>query len=173
MDTDFTLTFTWIFAICFGIGIALFSAKKMNKDNKIKTKYDERQLKIRGDAFKYGFFATLISNGLIMALAASGIEKFLGMNAYFIPIFIGIVVQMTYSVFKDAYFGINNKRNSYLAFMAFIGLLNFAIAIIATLNGELIEDGILQDPFLNYLCGGLFVILAGDLLVKGLIDKKA
>lgn len=173
MDTDFTLTFTWIFAICFGIGIALFSAKKMNKDNKVKTKYDERQLKIRGDAFKYGFFATLISNGLIMALAASGIEKFLGMNAYFIPIFIGIVVQMTYSVFKDAYFGMNNKRNNYLVFMAIIGLINFAIAILATVNGELIEDGVLQAPFLNYLCGGLFVVLAGDLLVKGLIDKKA
>lgn len=172
MDTDFTLTFTWIFAICFGLGIALFSSKKMNKDNKVKTKYDERQVKIRGDAFKYGFFATLISNGLIMALAASNLEKFLGMNAYFIPIFIGIVVQMTYSVFKDAYFGMNNKRKNYLVFMAIVGLINFAIAILATVNGELIEDGILQSPFLNYLCGGLFVILAGDLLIKGLIDKK-
>ena len=173
MDTDFTLTFTWIFAICFGLGIALFSMKKMNKDHKVKTKYDERQLKIRGDAFKYGFFATLITNGLVMALAASDFEKFLGMNAYFIPIFVGIVTQMTYSVFKDAYFGLNNQRKSFLTFIAFIGLLNFAIAILATVNGELIEDGILQAPFLNYLCGGLFVILAGELFVKNLIDKEA
>jgi len=173
MDTDFTLTFTWIFAICFGLGIALFSTKKMNKDHKVKTKYDERQLKIRGDAFKYGFFATLIANGLMMSLAASNLDKFFGMNAYFIPIFVGIVTQMTYSVFKDAYFGLNNKRKSYLIFMAFIGLINFAIAILATIEGELIKDGILQSPFLNYLCGGLFVILAGELFVKDLIDKKA
>jgi hypothetical protein len=173
MDTDFTLTFIWIFAICFGIGIALFSAKKMNKDNKVKTKYDERQLKIRGDAFKYGFFATLISNGIIMALAASELERFLGVNAYFIPIFIGVVVQMTYSVFKDAYFGLNNQRRSYLIFMFFIGLINFASAIIATLNNELMIDGVFQAPFLNYLCGSLFVILGGELAIKSLIDKKA
>lgn len=173
MDTDFILTFTWIFAICFGLGIALFSAKKMNKDNKVKTKYDERQLKIRGDAFKYGFFATLITNGLIMAFAASNLEKFLGLNAYFIPIFVGVVTQMTYSVFKDAYFGLNNKRKNYLTFMAFIGLLNIIIAVLATVNGELIENSILQAPFLNYLCGGLFVILAGELVIKNMIDKKA
>lgn len=173
MDTDFTLTFTWIFAICFGIGIALFSTKKMNKDHKVKTKYDERQLRIRGDAFKYGFFATLIANGFIMALAASNLDKFLGMNAYFIPIFIGIIAQMTYSVFKDAYFGLNNKRKNFLVFIALVGLLNFIIAILATVNGALIEDGVLQSPFINYLCGGLFVVLAGELFIKGLIDKKA
>ena len=173
MDIDYTLTFTWLFAICFGIGISLFSMKKMNKDNKVKTKYDERQLKIRGDAFKLGFFATLIANGIIMSLAASGLDKCLGMNAYFIPIFIGIVTQMSYSVFKDAYFGINNKNKSYLVFMAVIGLINFTIAILATVHGELVEDGILQAPFLNYLCGSLFVILAGELFAKGLIDKKA
>ena len=173
MDIDYTLTFIWLFAICFGIGISLFSMKKMNKDNKVKTKYDERQLKIRGDAFKLGFFSTLIANGIVMSLAASGLDKFLGMNAYFIPIFIGVVVQMSYSVFKDAYFGINNKSKNYLIFMAVIGLINFAVAILSTIRGELIEDGILQAPFLNYLCGSLFVILASELYVKSLIDKKA
>ena len=173
MDVDFTLTFTWIFAICFGLGISLFASKKLNKDNKVKTKYDERQLKIRGDAYKYGFYATMITNGLLLALAASGLEKFLGMNVYFIPVFVGIVAHITYSVFKDAYFGMNNKRKNYLIFMAFVGLINFAVAIIATVNGELISDGALQAPFLNYLCGSLFVILAIELIIKNLIDKKA
>lgn len=173
MDSNFKLTILWLFAICFGIGIALFSMKKMNKDHKIKTKYDERQLKVRGDAYRLGFFTTLIANGIIMSLAASDLDRCLGMNAYFIPIFIGIVTQMTYSVFKDAYFGINNKSKSYLIFMAVIGFINLTFAILATVNGELIEDGILQAPFLNYLCGSLFIILAIDLGVKNLIDKKA
>ncbi len=170
---EYTMTIVWLLAIIFGIAIALLAIKSLNKDKKVRTKYDERQLKIRGDAFKYGFFATLITNGIIMALAASNLDAFLGMNAYFIPIFIGVVTQMTYSVFKDSYFGINNNSKGYLAFMAFIGLLNFAIAIFSTIEGELITDGVLQSSFLNYLCGGLFLILAIELRIKNIIDKKA
>ena len=166
-------TIIWLITITFSIAISCIAMKSLNKDKKVKQKYDERQLLVRGDAYKYGFLATLITNGVLMVLSVDNQTKFLGVSAFFLPIFVGIVAQITYSIFKDAYIGLNANTKSYLIFMAFVGILNLAIAIIATINGELIEDGVLSYSFLNYLCGGLFIILGLELFIKSRLDKKA
>jgi hypothetical protein len=166
-------TIIWLIAITFGIAISCIAMKSLNKGQKVKQKYDERQLLVRGDAYKYGFLATLITNGVLMTLSVDGQTEFLGVSAFFLPIFVGIVAQITYSIFKDAYIGLNDNTKNYLIFMAFVGILNLAIAIIATINGELIENGVLAYSFLNYLCGGLFIILGLELFIKSRLDKKA
>lgn len=163
----------WIFGIVVGIAIALAVIKAFNKDHKVRTKYDERQLRARGDAYRYGFFATIFACALFMILDTAGMLGIFGYSTYFIAILIGIITQFTYAIFHDAYIGLNTNMKKYLIFMAFVGAINLAAGIIPMVHGEFMEDGHFGTSFISLLCGGMFLILAGELAVKKMLDKKA
>lgn len=162
-----------VFGIIVGIAIALAVIKGLNKDHKVRTKYDERQLRARGDAYRYGFFATIFACALFMVLEAAGSLEVLGYSSYFIAILIGIITQFTYSIFHDAYIGLNTNMKKYLIFMSIVGAINLASGILPMIHGEFMEDGKFGTGFMNLLCGGMFLILAGELAVKKMLDKKA
>ena len=161
-----------VFGIIVGIAIALAVIKGLNKDHKVRTKYDERQLRARGDAYRYGFFVTIFACVLFMVLEAAGFLEVLGYSSYFIAILIGIITQFTYSIFHDAYIGLNTNMKKYLIFMSIVGAINLAAGIIPMVHGEFMEDGKFGTGFMNLLCGGMFLILAGELAVKKMLDKK-
>ena len=162
-----------VFGIIVGIAIALAVIKGLNKDHKVRTKYDERQLRARGDAYRYGFFVTIFACVLFMVLEAAGSLEVLGYSSYFIAILIGIITQFTYSIFHDAYIGLNTNMKKYLIFMSIVGAINLASGILPMIHGEFMEDGKFGTGFMNLLCGGMFLILAGELAVKKMLDKKA
>jgi hypothetical protein len=47
-----------------------------------------------------------------------------------------------------------------------------ADTVVTFTNNELIVDGKIQPPFLNLMCGSLFIVLGFELLIKMFIDKK-
>lgn len=169
---DISMTIIWIFAIVVGCAIAAVVVKKSNNDGKAKTKYDERQLRARGDSFKYGFYATLIANAIFMALSSSGLTNILGYTTFFISILIGVIAQFTHAIFHDAYIGLNTNMKKYSLFMAIITIFNLGFGILGIIDGEIIRDGVLGIPFINFLCAGLFFILAAELAIKAHLDKK-
>ena len=59
-----------------------------------------------------------------------------------------------------------------MIFMFFVSLFNLGLAVRAIVMNELIVDGKIQPPFLNPMCGSLFIVLGFELLIKMLIDKK-
>lgn len=163
----------WIFGIIVGICVALAVVKNFNKDHKLRTKYDERQLRARGDAYRYGFFATIFACALLMILDTSNLLDIFGYSTYFIAILVGIITQFTYSIFHDAYVGLNTNMKKYLIFMSFIGAINLAAGILPIFSGDFMEDGHFGTSFISLLCGGMFLILAGELAIKKYLDKKA
>ncbi len=155
------------------IGFVFLALKLLNKDGNALTKYDERQKMARGEAYKYAFFSVIIADGVLMFAGIFGDGfKSLGFNIFFIPIFIGVVVQVSVSIFKDAYVGLNTNMTKFMIFMFIVSAFNLGLGIRAIVAKEMIVDGELQTPFLNILCGLLFIILAVELLIKMLIDKK-
>jgi hypothetical protein len=160
--------------ITVGVVILIIALKFINKDGKLSTKYDERQLKARGEAYKYAFIATCISNGVILCfdLTKYDLVKLLGDTAFFIPILIGVVVHISYSIFTDAYIGLNNSVTRFMVFMLIVSAFNFLVGFSALANGELIKDNVLQPPFLNMICGFLFIIVAIELGIKKVIDSR-
>ena len=154
-------------------GMVFVALKLMNKDGNATTKYDERQKRVRGEAYKYAFFSVIISNGILMLtnIFGTAIESF-GYNIFFIPIFVGIVVHISICIFKDAYIGLNTNITKFMIFMFLISLLNLGLAARAIVMNELIVDGKFQPPFLNLMCGSIFIVLGFELLIKMLIDKK-
>ena len=163
----------FIIGIIVGIILVIVLLQAINRDGKLNTKYDERQLRVRGDAYKFGFFATVLANALLLVFSTTeyGVGIF-GYTVFFIPIFVGIIVQISYSIFKDGYVGLNTNMPRFMISMAFISAFNFFIAIMAMVRGGFIEDGVLQAPFLNLLCGILFIVLAAEIGIKMIMDQK-
>lgn len=170
MDLQLGAIFT--FAIIAAIFISLIANTKINKDKKVKTKYDERQKQARGKAYTYGFYTMIISSYVLMLAHMFGLGHFLGFYGYIATVILGVIVQMTYAIFKDAYVGMNMNFRKYMIFMSIISLINIAATVSAFINGEMVIDGALQSPVMNLLCSILFAVLVADLGIKKLIDKK-
>ena len=163
----------WSLGLIIGIIFAIIIIKMFNKDGKAVTKYDERQKVVRGEAYKYGFFSILITCGILMVLnTQEGILNVLGDTLFFIPIIIGVIVQVTYSIFKDGYVGLNTNMKRFIIFMTLIGLLNLGLGILWIVKGEILVNGVLQSGALNLMCAFMFAVIAIELIIKSIIDKK-
>jgi len=168
-----TTSIFWIMGIIVGIVFALIIIKALNTNGKLKTDYDERQVAARGKAYMYGFYAALITNVLILVIDV-GNESILNYGAMvmFVPIFVGITVQVTVSIFKDAYIGMNNNFKKYMIFMCWISAFNLMVGIRPVITGDMVKDGKLQSPFISLLVGLMFVIIAIDFIIKRIMDGR-
>lgn len=160
--------------IMIGLIICLILFRVMNKDGKIKTQYDEMQQITRGKGYKYAFYAILICEAILIPLSVGNVRLPLD-NAclHFLIIFIGVIIHITYFIFKDAYVGLNTNMKRFMIIMVVASVINFTSAFAAFKDGEMMIDGQFQSPFINLLCGLLFVILAIELLIKKTIDNRS
>ncbi len=161
--------------IMVGIILAIIIVKAFNKDGKFKTKYDEMQLKIRGRAYMFAFWTIVIYEALMCVLTASETMVLPVTNfvLHFTAVIAGVLVQVTYCIWKGAYIGLNTHAGRFSVFCILIALLNMAIGIIAVTQGEMFVDGKLQDPFINLLITGLFIVIGVELLIKQFTDRAA
>lgn len=156
------------FGICIGLIIAVVLVIIANNNRKIKTQYDERQSKVRGDAYRYAFYTVLIYEVIIMVVEIGGfsmpIEEY---AVHFAGIILGILVLSGYCIWKDAYWGLNNNRRRYGIILVFAGLLN-AIPV-ASLMWNRDES----FPWVNLMVCLMLLIVGTELLLKQLMEKRA
>ena len=57
------------FGIIIGLILAIALILISNNNRKIKSEYDERQLRVRGDAYRYAFYTVLICEVILFILA--------------------------------------------------------------------------------------------------------
>ncbi|MBR3306986.1 MAG: hypothetical protein IKI75_07025 [Lachnospiraceae bacterium] len=159
--------------IAVGLILVVIVLKAINKDGAVKTKYDERQLVARGNAYRYGFFSTIICCAILLVLDMDGdISSKLGYVSFFIPVMAGLIVQISYSIFSDAYVGQNTNMTKFIVIMTAISVFNLLVGLIPLVRGELLSEGKLTGPFINLTVGLLFIIVAAELLVKKAIDSR-
>jgi len=167
------------FLLGFFISILLVSvlmiimSKKLNTDNAAKTKYDERQQLVRGNAYRIAFWSLVVFVIIYAMIDSTNIVlPCVNTVAIFFIIFLAILIHTIYCIFNDGYFGINNKPKSYYILFLIIGLLNLAIGVLNTIEGNLYTDGKLDLPVVNYMAGIVFVILGIAIVIKALISKS-
>ena len=151
------------------VGVLLiFVFLKMTKtDGRMKCEYDERQMRARGNGFKYGFFTMLICN-LILAFAVME-ESFLRMDRsvlMILSIMIGVIVYVSYCIWNDAYFSLNENRRKVLIAFVIIGVFNLVLGIGNLYSGDAFTDGVLNFHSVNLFCGILFLMIFAVLLAK-------
>ncbi len=159
--------------IIVGLIICIFLFKYMNRDKKIMTKYDERQEMARGKAYKYGFWASMIATAFVMVFDVAGITLATSFTKYFFILFVGIVVQVTYSIWNDAYYGINTNKKRLIVICIVAGIINLLSVVANIMGGQFIVDGIISDAGANALCCILMLYAGILLIIKDMKDRNS
>ena len=161
----------WAVGVAVGLVIALILLRYMNRDHKIRTEYDEMQKAIRNKGYMYGFYTMLIVEALLCLAPASLRIPAVPMVIHFLPIFLGILVQAGYCIWKGAYVGLNTNMKRYMIVAVAASLINFLAFFMAWTGGGLVEDGVLQTPFVNLLCALMFAVLGIVALLRRAADR--
>ena len=157
-------------ALLFGVVLL----KMMNKDNRAATKYDEMQEIIRGRAYKYAFWAVVVCEALLI-VADTVFAAQIPLSAdilHFLVIIIGVMVQVTYCIWHDAYIGLNTNTTRFIICMLLIGGVNLFLAVMAYADGRMIRDGVFQATFLNGICGLLCLVVMAEVIIKNALSGK-
>lgn len=158
--------------IIVGLIICIFLIKYMNRDNKLKTEYDERQEAVRGKGYTFGFWGCMAGAALVMILDCGGFEIANRFVMDFFIIFVGLIVQVTYCIWNDGYYGINTNRKRFYIISIIAVLLNLLSVIGNIKGGSFIVDGVLQDSGVNFLIVVLFIVIGVELIIKERIDHE-
>ena len=156
-----------------GLLICIVIFKVCNRNGKMKSEYDERQEAIRGRGYKYGFYTGLLYMAFLTLWPLTDIELPISDTVRaFVGIMLSASVMCVYSIWNDAYWGINNNITRYIVVFILATAINILVAGRAISVGIMIEDGIVQAPAINLLCSIMFLIIAGVLFAKKYIINK-
>ena len=135
--------------------------------------YDERQQMLRGIGYKYAYF-TLLGIGVVaMLIMELGIKLPInGLLLYFAGILISLLVYVGYCVRKDAYLGLNQNYNRYIALCVAVAVFNLIPLVGGIMSKSLIVNGMISDTYgLNILCILAFTAVGIMLAVKKAGEK--
>ena len=76
--------------IIVGLIIAIFIIRYVNRNKKLTTEYDEMQKQIRGEGYKYAFYAVLILEAVLCVLTLGVVLPAEPYVVHFFAIFVGI-----------------------------------------------------------------------------------
>ena len=156
-----------------GLVLCVVIFKFWNKDGKVKTKYDEKQEKVRGKAYMYSFWTLAACELIVSVLDGFGVKLFSDLFvANLSCIIIAALVNASYSVGKDAYMGLNTHYKRFTIVMILVGIVNAMSAIAGFASGSMLVDGVLQPPFTNLMCAIIFIAIGIELFVRNSIAAR-
>lgn len=162
-----------IIGLAVGIVLVAMILKFVKTDASDKAKYDERQLRVRGDGFKYGFFTGLIYN---TALCLAHIAEITLPVAEEVLLFLGIIVSILvyaiYCIRKEAYVSLNESAFRFKMIFTVLGVINLGMGIMSLVHGKMIENGIITFQSLNLLCGIFLLVIALVLHIQNKIAER-
>lgn len=128
--------------------------------------YDERQLVLRGKAFRAGFFTLLISLCVVAILDVMEVRWCEAPLDKFFCIFLSITVFACTATLKDAYFGLGERKKTVILLFALVAFLQFFITFSNYQEGTLIVDGILTLKCVSPGCGIIFLVILLTVLIQ-------
>ena len=174
MNGNFAHATGLAFGIVIGLVLAVLLVRFANRNKKYKTEYDERQIRVRGDAYRYAFYTVVIYEAIMFVLGMGEIALPVnGAILYLAGVFLGCIVLCAYCIWKDAYWGLNNNRKRYGVIFVICALLNLIPVIGAFADGSMVQDGMLSTPFINLMVCVMLLIIGVELLVKHIQEKRA
>ncbi len=163
-----------VIGMIIGLIICVVIFKYSNKDHKVKSEYDERQQEIRGKGYQRAFYTAMILEAVMLVLQIGNLPlPFEPYQAHAAVIFISCTVLCCYTVWKGAYWGLNNNRKRYFIILSAMLVLNAIPVIGAAAHGELLEDGKLAPAFINLLAFAMLIVIGIVMLLRNYLDKKA
>ena len=159
------------FGIMVGLVISVILFKFANKDNRIKTQYDERQEAIKGKGYKYSFYTMLTLEVILMLVKISGfifpVEEYL---IHMTVILTGCLVLCIHSIWNGVYWGLNNNHKRYYIIFAVAVILNSIPVVAAFARGSVTAKGFDSLPILNLIVLIWMAIIGVSALIKKCLD---
>ena len=169
-STEYNLGFAtgFIAVVVVTVIIALIIKKIIGK----KAEYDERQLAIRGKAYKVGCltYAILLAASVILH---SNFELAV-MPFYLEQTFIllaGLGTFICFAIWNDAYFCVNQKKKQWTLAILLASAANFAI-FFNTRENWFTPEGIMNSSWNNLFVSVFTLIIALNVCLKMLADKR-
>ncbi|MDO5154557.1 MAG: hypothetical protein Q4D51_01195 [Eubacteriales bacterium] len=154
---------------------------------KSKDSYDERQLLVRGQAFKTGFFVLCV---YVMVAAImdsmSGNRLLLSTGGIWVGVCSSIFVFAVICIVKDAYIAIQDNAKGMIILFVAIAVINFMCKLgdvltgrlhfleknVSLVDGKMIESMSISMDGINIITGLLLLLTALVLIGKVIYDKK-
>ncbi|MCR5734858.1 MAG: hypothetical protein K6G22_09665 [Lachnospiraceae bacterium] len=156
-----------------GLVIAFALIKVANTNRRMKTEYDERQQKIRGKSYMYGFYTILFYQVAVMILDIAEISLPIEKYALdFTGILLGCIVLCAHSVWNGVYWGLNNDRKRYYIIFAVAAVLNLLPIVGQAVSGTLLQNGKIGLVMLNIMVIIMMAVIVIEMVIKNMIDKK-
>lgn len=154
--------------------IAKIMAKPGTKLSK-KGAYDERQLRARGEAYKYAFFTLILYVWIVGFLAEMmGVVVLMSFTGMWIGICAAAVVFAVVCILKDAYMTLYENVRGVTVMLAVVSALNLVFAVEKLLDNEpLLENGRIGMNAMNLVAGVSLLIIFVAFIVKIFCNKKA
>ncbi len=167
MGRDFYRMLGILTGILGGLLIAVILIMITKTNGNPRSEYDERQMAARGQGYKYGFFTFMIGDA-VYAVLTSGFEQLplCAASAMGLIIILSLLVHISYCIWHDAYFSLNENQQRLKVIFALVGLVNLALSIVSICAGEMVVDGVLQINSLNLFCTAMALTVMAELALK-------
>jgi len=141
-----------------------------------KDEFDERQLRVRADAYRIGFLSMFVSVIAMMILFSwkPWVERVDTMVTLIGTVMIAFLVFAVYCITHDAFFRRKEKPQSYLGICIAAMLCNLGVVIrYLKEDGTLFVDGkATMTPFGNAMMAGVFFVVSIVLVIKIIVNRK-
>lgn len=172
MDEKSELIVGCLAGILVGLVLTAFLLKFTKTDRRVR-EYDERQAAARGKGFKYGFFAFMTCDVVYGVVSVKFSRLPLdAVAAMGLIVIMSVMVHVSYCIWHDAYFALNENRPRLIVVFAAAGLLNLLLAVWSIRDGRMTEDGVLNLHSLNLFCAVMFIVIFAELLAKHRISAS-
>ncbi len=153
------------------LALTLIIRKKTNRNKH----YDERQLLLRANGYRIGFFVTSFALLVLILLTEAGVSLKVSTGlAMFIVLMMGIVTFAVYCIMRDVYFSVGESSKRYILFWTIIVVINAIPVTQRLIDGTFLENGILSfsGGGANFVCELSFLIVLVAIIVRKLQPEK-
>jgi len=123
--------------------------------------YDERQQLARGNGFKYAYVTSIVYNGVLCLVTATGIQLPVELSVLIMfGILFTVLVYAVYCIQHDAYVSLNENANRLMIVFILLGGINTLIGVMHLIHGTMFKDGVLTFHGMNLFCGIFLLVVA-------------
>lgn len=154
-----------------GLVVSVFIVALLFRVKVLDMRFDERQERARGVAFRYGFYtlaACLLAYGF-SDLVCHWCDALVGCV---LCLFAGIAVLAVTAIRRDAYLGLYERPRRIMVLFAVIAAVNLAIGVLHLLEGGVVVNGILTFRVVNLLVGVLAAVILAAYALRCLEQQE-
>lgn len=158
-----------IFDILFPLVVIMLLVYFMR--GKTPVQYDERQIALRGAAYRLAFIVGIFSGYIEAFLLKRNLLPMDGSLALMTSSFLMITVYVVYSISKDVYFGISGNWKKWTLVIFIIGIINLVTGILQ-IRTQGLPAGILTSSNMDIIMGIMFLVISIAAVIKNAREKN-